>query len=398
MPRPSRRQPRQRLVGLSRLVGAAVVALGVSASTFSATALPADAAPPPVAHAPAVGMAATPSGDGYWQATGNGGVYSFGGAQFYGAPSAAPNAPMRGITSTPTGRGYWLVGADGGVFSYGDARFFGSMGGKPLNSPIVGMSGTKTGKGYWLVGADGGVFSYGDARFFGSMGSKPLNKPIVGMAATPSGGGYWLVGADGGIFSYGDAAYRGRVVYTEPGTPAPGDLFADSSRVSCAAGTIDAGTADGYHKGTRVPIRLCEIPAMASTSREARNGHAVVNSRVSGQVNAMVNAARAAGVTLKATSTFRSMSHQQQLCRDNPGCARGDYAYVAKPGYSNHQMGLAIDFSGPKAKGGKSCARRATAPRSATWNWLKQNADAFGFHQYSAESWHWDVLSGGNRC
>lgn len=36
------------------------------------------------------------------------------------------SAPVVGMGVTPTGKGYWLVCADGGVFSFGDAQFFGS--------------------------------------------------------------------------------------------------------------------------------------------------------------------------------------------------------------------------------------------------------------------------------
>jgi predicted acyl esterase len=82
--------------------------------------------------------------------------------------------------------GYWEVAADGGVFSFGSAQFDGSMGGKPLNAPVVGMAPTPTGKGYWEVAADGGVFSFGSAQFDGSMGGKPLNAPVVGMVAGPA--------------------------------------------------------------------------------------------------------------------------------------------------------------------------------------------------------------------
>jgi len=31
--------------------------------------------------------------------------------------------PTLGVASTPDGKGYWLVAADGGVFSFGDAQF-----------------------------------------------------------------------------------------------------------------------------------------------------------------------------------------------------------------------------------------------------------------------------------
>ena len=53
--------------------------------------------------------------------------------------------------------GYW-VASDGGVFSFGSAQFYGSMGAKPLNKPIVGMAAAPGGNGHWEVGSDGGVF------------------------------------------------------------------------------------------------------------------------------------------------------------------------------------------------------------------------------------------------
>ena len=105
--------------------------------------------------------------------------------------------------------GYWLVASDGGIFSYGGAHFFGSAGSLTLNQPIVGMASTPDGQGYWLVASDGGIFTFGDAHFYGSAGSLPLNKPVVGVASTPDGHGYWLVASDGGIFSYGDATFLG---------------------------------------------------------------------------------------------------------------------------------------------------------------------------------------------
>jgi len=45
-----------------------------------------------------------------------------------------------GLAATPSGQGYWLVASDGGVFAYGDAVFYGSTGSLTLNSPIVGVS------------------------------------------------------------------------------------------------------------------------------------------------------------------------------------------------------------------------------------------------------------------
>ena len=50
------------------------------------------------------------------------------------------NQPMVGMAATPSGDGYWLVAADGGIFSYGDAPFWGSTGSIRLNEPIDGMA------------------------------------------------------------------------------------------------------------------------------------------------------------------------------------------------------------------------------------------------------------------
>ena len=161
-------------------------------------------------NSPIVDMASTPSGDGYWLVAGDGGIFSFGDAAFHGsAGGMRPSAPVVGMAATPTGQGYWLVSRDGGVFAFGDAGFFGSARPIRLRSPIVGMASTASGRGYWLVAADGGIFSFGDAEFRGSMGGQALNSPIVGMDSTPSTRGYWLVAADGGIFAFGDAGFFG---------------------------------------------------------------------------------------------------------------------------------------------------------------------------------------------
>ena len=161
---------------------------------------------------PIVGIAATPTGHGYWSVASDGGIFSFGDARFFGSTGALRlNRPIVGMAATPSGHGYWLVASDGGIFSFGDARFFGSTGALRLNRPIVGMAATPSGHGYWLVASDGGIFSFGDASFFGSTGALRLNRPIVGMAATPSGHGYWFVASDGGVFSFGDAGYHGSI-------------------------------------------------------------------------------------------------------------------------------------------------------------------------------------------
>jgi len=170
-----------------------------------------------------VGIAATPTGHGYWLVAADGGVFAFGDAGFHGSLAHAPlDKPIVGIAATPTGHGYWLVGADGGVFTFGDAGFLGSLGGLALVKPAVGIAATPTGHGYWLVAADGGVFAFGDAGFFGSAANGvtfaapghssttvALHRPVVGIVGTPTGHGYWLASADAGVFSFGDAGAFG---------------------------------------------------------------------------------------------------------------------------------------------------------------------------------------------
>jgi hypothetical protein len=42
------------------------------------------------------------------------------------APASVLNKPIVGMAATPSGNGYWLVASDGGIFSFGDAVFRGS--------------------------------------------------------------------------------------------------------------------------------------------------------------------------------------------------------------------------------------------------------------------------------
>ncbi|MHB8221027.1 MAG: RCC1 domain-containing protein, partial [Acidimicrobiales bacterium] len=82
----------------------------------------------------------------------------------------------------PSGSAYDQVAADGGVFSFGSAQYQGGMAGRQLNAPVVGIAAAPTGNGYWEVAADGGVFSFGSAQYQGGMAGRQLNAPVVGIA------------------------------------------------------------------------------------------------------------------------------------------------------------------------------------------------------------------------
>jgi cell wall-associated NlpC family hydrolase len=109
------------------------------------------------------------------------------------------------MASTASGRGYWLFAGDGGVFAYGDARFYGSTGAVRLARPIVGMASTSDGQGYWEVASDGGVFPFGTAQFAGSLGGHGAGETVEKLVPARHGSGYWEVASDGDIYPFGSA-------------------------------------------------------------------------------------------------------------------------------------------------------------------------------------------------
>jgi LAS superfamily LD-carboxypeptidase LdcB len=81
------------------------------------------------------------------------------------------------------------------------------------------------------------------------------------------------------------------------------------------------------------------------------------------------------GKTLKVNSGFRTNNEQTYLygCYQSKKCNSGNLA--AKPGYSNHQNGIAVDIS----TGG------------GNYEWLVANAFKFGFiRTVQSEKWHWE--------
>jgi hypothetical protein len=187
--------------------------------------------PPPLQH-------------GYWLVGSDGGIFSFGSAQFYGSMGGvALQRPVVGIVPTRDRGGYWLDASDGGVFSFGDTQFYGSIpglglnpagSGKPhsLNAPIVGMVPSHDQGGYFMVASDGGVFAFGDAHFAGSCpGIGGCAGAAVAVMPDASGNGYWLVTAIGNVYTFGDA----------PNLGAPGQ---QSSPITSAVATPDGG---GYY-------------------------------------------------------------------------------------------------------------------------------------------------------
>ena len=251
--------------------------------------------------------------NGYWLVGSDGGIFSFGSAQFYGSMGATHlQRPVVGIVPARDRGGYWLDASDGGVFSFGDTQFYGSIPGlglnpagsglpNSLNAPVVSMVPSHDQGGYLMVASDGGVFAFGDAHFAGScpgiggcsggavavmpdasgngysvitqtghvyafgdapyLGAPgPQSSPITSAVATPSGHGYWILDGDGQVFAYGDAAYLGNVAVGATGALNPATaIFATSDGggywVADAQGklfTFGNAANDGDMSGTRL--------------------------------------------------------------------------------------------------------------------------------------------------
>jgi len=181
------------------------------AASSPAPSPPPAAAPPPTAQ------------HGYWLVGSDGGIFTFGSAQFHGSTGSLHlQRPVVGITPTANRGGYWLVASDGGIFAFGNAGFYGSIPGsglnpagsglpRSLNAPIVGMVPSNDGGGYFMVASDGGVFAFGDARFEGSCpGIGGCRGAAVAVVPDATGNGYWVVTSTGAVYTFGDATNYGQ--------------------------------------------------------------------------------------------------------------------------------------------------------------------------------------------
>jgi len=110
-------------------------------------------------------------------------------------------------------------------------------------------------------------------------------------------------------------------------------LYDDSTDVDCAPGTTFTEVAIGYTDNNPVNINLCSIP----NTTDDDLGTTKVNSRVSGAYLKLINGLRktTGKDIINTASSFRTMAMQEALQ------FQGN---AAPPGYSNHQMGLAIDY------------------------------------------------------
>ena len=124
------------------------------------------------------------------------------------------------------------------------------------------------------------------------------------------------------------------------------------------------------------------------TLAEVEQGHKV-DYRIADAVKSMLTDARAAGILPRITSSFRTDADQQAIMQEyiNDYLAQGYTQeeaeaearnWVALPGTSEHQIGLAVDIS--TADWNKQSAY-------IVWEWLENNCTRYGFILRYTEEW-----------
>jgi len=124
------------------------------------------------------------------------------------------------------------------------------------------------------------------------------------------------------------------------------------------------------------------------------NNNTMIHSGVYPYLSAMVRAAQREGVNLKVLSPYRSYAYQKRLFENQVRSVGGDEAkaatVVARPGTSEHNTGLCVDFN----------IAEDEFESTPMFTWLSKHGEEYGFIlRYPKgkqditgivyESWHW---------
>jgi len=164
-------------------------------------------------------------------------------------------------------------------------------------------------------------------------------------------------------------------------------ISGDTSDIKCPihlTGVKDGGVQDGYKNGKLVKIRVCLLKGSTGTK------DIDVNSQMAEKVYNLFKAAEKDGIKISAGG-FRTMSEQISAGKTN-GCkgwpnwksSKDCVTPTAPPGYSNHQMGLALDVT-------DSSGHTIKSRSSKEYKWLEKNASKYGLYNLPSEAWHWSV-------
>jgi len=138
----------------------------------------------------------------------------------------------------------------------------------------------------------------------------------------------------------------------------------DLDREAEAITSCKIQTATGYRSGSAFRIKVVTVD------------HKPVELATAMAFYKMQRAAAKSGVRIYVVSGFRTMAEQKYLynCYITKSCNGGNLA--ARPGYSNHQSGHALDLN--TSSGG-------------VYGWLSRNGGKYGFKRtVPSEAWHWE--------
>jgi LAS superfamily LD-carboxypeptidase LdcB len=136
---------------------------------------------------------------------------------------------------------------------------------------------------------------------------------------------------------------------------------------------------------TAVPGGLASVSCPGGTSITIASG-------VAGELRQLLDAAASDGVVLCG---WGYRDPQQQINLRRAHCGGSDFAIwhmsagacsppTARPGFSMHEVGQAIDFY---CDGGSSIGSR----QSRCYKWLSQHARDYGLYNLPSEPWHWST-------
>ena len=139
-----------------------------------------------------------------------------------------------------------------------------------------------------------------------------------------------------------------------------------------------------------VPISLSDIPV---EYRATKSTNFKILSDVLNHFEDMVDAGDIDGINILAQSAYRSFATQYNLkAAYKVSYGVGANTFSADQGYSEHQLGTAIDLTTLKTNGGLE-----GFDKTPEYKWLQENAYKYGFiisypsgnTYYKFEPWHW---------
>lgn len=168
----------------------------------------------------------------------------------------------------------------------------------------------------------------------------------------------------------GALALAAAVARADPPEAAPDDpIYFDGSVPPVAAIDCEEHQDVGYVQGEPFDITVVTVDGKP------------VEVQTANAYYAMQQAAAKDGVGIKIVSGFRTMAEQQYLYNCYVTCSCNNCNLAAKPGYSNHQSGHALDLNTGAA---------------GVMAWLNAHGEAFGFSAtVPSEAWHWEWWGGG---